>query len=454
MRAWHTSIVGEPNPYRALPKVDDLARRIDASLPGTLIVEVARAAIDWARDRIAAGDDFDLDREVTRRVRALERGSGVEVINATGTLLHTNLGRARWSEESAARAAMAATAYTNLEIDLETGARGRRGDYVMALLRSLTGAEDTLVVNNNASALLLALAATSAGRAVPVSRGELIEIGGSYRLPSVMQASGARLTEVGTTNRTRIGDFETALQIHDCGAILKVHPSNYRIEGFTEEASLAELAGLAADHRLPLIYDIGSGLLDDETPWLRDPSPEWLRGEPAVRQSLAAGADLVLFSGDKLLAGPQAGIAVGRSDVVEQMRAHPLTRALRVDGPTLAGLAATLEAYADNQAERLPFWRQAGARTSEIESRAMVVATELGADTVTGESAVGAGSAPGMAIPTTLVVLNGEDHLFSELLAATRPVLCRREGGALVIDLRSVDPEDDETLIEIISQCR
>ncbi|HIE21273.1 MAG TPA: L-seryl-tRNA(Sec) selenium transferase, partial [Acidimicrobiia bacterium] len=367
---WHTPGVTADNPYRSLPSVDELAAQIEGRLPWPLLVASARLAIDEAREAIASGDPADVAGNAERIVRALERRAGVRVINATGVLLHTNLGRAPWSERAVERALSAASHYTNLEIDLESGERSRRGRYVTELLQALTGAEDAVVVNNNASAVLLALAATSSGKAVPVARGELIEIGGSYRLPAVMEVSGARLVEVGTTNRTRLGDYETALQVHRCGAVLKVHPSNYRIEGFTSQPDLADLADLAHSRSLPLLYDVGSGLLDAETPWLEGGTPSWIADEPAVRQTLAAGADAVTFSGDKLLGGPQAGIVAGRAETVERLRAHPLARALRVDGATYAALTATLEAYAEGTAGELPFWRIAALSYQQLLDRA------------------------------------------------------------------------------------
>lgn len=454
MRTWHTLTVSESNAYRDLPSVDDLIGPFEDRLPHQLLVDLARSALDNARAEIGRGATTDVDAHLAQLVRTMVRSAGTEVINATGVLLHTNLGRARWADEAAAQAARAATSYSNVELDVESGERSRRGSYVTHLLQSLTGAEDALVVNNNASALLLALAATSAGRAVPVARGELIEIGGSYRLPEVMEVSGARLVEVGTTNRTRIGDYETATQVHDCGAILKVHPSNYRVEGFTEEASIAELADVAARRHLTLIYDIGSGLLDSDTPWLEGPTPEWLRGEPAARQALAEGAEVVTFSGDKLLGGPQAGVIVGSSAAVVRLRRHPLTRALRVDGATLGSLAVTLEAYARRRPESLPFWRQALADPAEIEARAKRLADALATTTTPGESAIGAGSVPGMSIPTTLVVLSGEDHLFEALLRSDRPILTRRDAGSLLIDLRTVDPGSDTEIAETVARCR
>jgi L-seryl-tRNA(Ser) seleniumtransferase len=318
----------------------------------------------------------------------------------------------------------------------------------------LTGAEAALIVNNNAAGLLLALAAIASGRAVPVSRGELIEIGGAYRLPEVIQASGARLVEVGTTNRTRIEDYLTATQVHDCGALLEVHPSNYTIEGFTQTASTAELADLSRQTGLPLIHDIGSGVLDLRGPWTGGVTPDWLAGEPGARQSLEDGADLVLFSGDKILGGPQSGIVVGRAELVNALRSHPLARALRVDGVTLAALAATLEAYADGDVSRIPFWAMATTPPDSLATRARALADALHGSVRPGHSAIGAGSAPGSGLPTTLVVLEGEDRLFGSLLARPTPVLSRRAGGALILDPRTMNPEDDAVVVESVLECR
>jgi L-seryl-tRNA(Ser) seleniumtransferase len=387
-------------------------------------------------------------------VRAVLGSTERRVINATGVLLHTNLGRAPWSENAWSRAGEIALGYSNLELDLDTGGRGRRGGYVTALLRSLTEAEDAMVVNNNAAAVLLSLAALASGRAVPVARGELIEIGGAYRLPEVMAASGALLVEVGTTNRTRLGDYQTALQLHRCAAILKVHPSNYRVEGFTEEVGIEALAQLAAKHQVPLIHDIGSGLLDADLPWLQGDRPRWLAEEPAARQSLQSGAGLVLFSGDKLLGGPQAGVIVGNASLVGHLRSHPLARALRPDAVTLAALAATLEAYAGGPLDEIPFWRMALTPYRDLEQRAAYLAERLDGRVTEGHSAVGGGSAPGALIPSPLVTLDGQDHLYEALLGAEPPVLARREEGALIIDLRCVDQAADETIVSTVLKCR
>ncbi|HEX6287470.1 MAG TPA: L-seryl-tRNA(Sec) selenium transferase [Acidimicrobiia bacterium] len=437
------------NPYRALPSVDVLADEVVSSLPRAVVVDIARLTLEQARGEIATGDDPDVVAQANRVAHAVERSAGTGVINATGVLLHTNLGRALWSDSAAHRAFEAATSFSNLEMDLETGARSRRGSYVTRLLQHLTNAEDALVVNNNAAALLLALAATARGRAVPVSRGELIEIGGSYRLPSVMEVSGARLVEVGTTNRTRLDDYRTAIQTYQCGALLKVHPSNYRIEGFTEESSLTELATLSTDE-VPLLYDLGSGLLDEGAPWV----PDWLRSEPGVRQSLAAGADLVMFSGDKLLGGPQAGVLVGDADLIERLRSNPLTRALRVDSVTYAGLGATLEVYLGADPTAIPFWRHALTPVDSLESRLESFSSVTGGEVVEAASVVGAGSAPGLSIPTPVLRIQDGASMFGGLISQNRPVLTRRDKGDLIVDLRAVDPQDDEVVVTALERCR
>jgi len=438
------------NPYRGLPSVDALADRIGGSVPRAIAVDVSRSAIEQARSDLADGRGADPEANARRVVRAIERSAGVPIVNASGVLLHTNLGRSPWPTRAVERASAAASGYTNLEMDVDTGERGRRGGYVERLLKSLTGAEAGFVVNNNAAALLLSLGATSAHRAVPVSRGELIEIGGAFRLPDVMEAGGARLVEVGTTNRTRLGDYQTAIQTHDCGAILKVHPSNYGIEGFTQEATAAELADLATANGLPFIYDIGSGLLDAEASWL----PAWLRDEPAARQSLDQGADLVTFSGDKLLGGPQAGIMVGAGDVITAVKSHPLARAMRADAVTYAALAATLEIYLEGSVDEIPFWRYALLEETDLETRCHALADAVGGVVEPGDSKVGAGSAPRISIPTLLVRLESRQDLYECLLSLDRPILTRRAAGDLIVDLRAVDPGDDAVVAAGIDKCR
>ena len=409
-----------------------------------------------AADRTRQDPTVDAESEAMRLASALLATRQRPVINATGVILHTNLGRAPLDPAAATAAMAAATGYTNLELDLDTGARGGRTSYVTALLRSLTGAEDALVVNNNAGALFLTLIAMASGREVPVSRGELIEIGGSYRLPELMASTGCRLVEVGTTNRTRVSDYADALG-PSTALLLKVHPSNYRIEGFSADAGLDELADLAHHHGLPLVFDAGSGLLDERTPWLPGPPPAWLAGEPGVVQSLTAGADLVLFSGDKLLGGPQGGIVVGNADLIDGLRRHPVTRAMRVDGPTLAALETTLEAYANRTASHLPLWTMAMLDDATLGPRCEFVAGAVAAATVVdGASTIGAGSVPGAKIPGPVIeVAVAADAAFERLLGGDPPIVARREAGRLVIDLRTVPVDEDGKVATALAEaCR
>ena len=438
---------------RDLPRVDELADRLRGhELPERLAIVVARNATEMARQLLLSGQSADpqaLAEELAAQVAATRP---TRIINATGVLLHTNLGRAPLSPRAGAAAAAINTHYANVEIDRDSGERGNRSAYANHLLVALTGAEAALVVNNNAAALLLALAALAAGGGAVVSRGEEIEIGGSFRLPELMQASGAGLVEVGTTNRTRLADYEAAAS--DAAVLLKVHPSNYRLEGFSESTSYADLAKLGRRSGIPLIADIGSGLLDTGAPWLPGSPPKWLREEPGVRQTLADGADLVLFSGDKLLGGPQAGIVVGRADLVERMARHPLARALRIDGATHAALAATLDLYASDRTLEIPFWSQVSLTYEELDVRHHRLLHRLdgNGDVVAGESLPGAGSVPGETIPSpNLLLSGGADQLWKSLLAAQPPILARRREGRLLIDLRTVDPEDDDNIVAALS---
>lgn len=429
---------------RSLPAVHRLADQLD--LPQVLAIGVARAAVDAARDAIEAGEPADAVALATADAERLRRLRPTSVVNATGVLLHTNLGRAPLHPAAAEAARTAALGYGNVELDLGTGERGGRGAWVHRLLTELTGAEAALVVNNNAGALLAVLMALAADRSVPVSRGELIEIGGSYRLPELMAASGARLVEVGTTNRTRIDDYRRALD-DSTALLLKVHPSNYRVEGFAEDADIDELAGLGAETGLPVVFDAGSGLLDATTPWLGTPPPGWLGDEPAVRQSLDH-ADLVLVSGDKLLGGPQAGIVVGPADLVAAVRAHPVARSLRVPGPTLAALGATLELYADGRAREIPFWAMATADPDVLRSRAEAVASAVGGTVEERPGSVGGGSVPGSELPGPVVVADHGDRRWRSLVAGDPPIVARREAGQLVVDLRAVPPALDSVVTE------
>jgi L-seryl-tRNA(Ser) seleniumtransferase len=410
-------VTGEARP----PSVDALARELaDVGLPHPLLVDAARAAV-------AAGDPSSARARAEAVAAALLR----PVVNATGVLLHTNLGRA----PLAGPPAVGGGRYSNLEFDLAAGRRGSRGHHAASLLARAAGAEAALVVNNNAAAVLLVLAALAPGRAVVVSRGELVEIGGGFRVPEVMAQSGCRLVEVGTTNRTRLSDYRGALAANDDVAlVLKVHQSNYRIVGFTEEVAVRELAGLGP----PVVVDLGSGLLDATTPWLSGPPPAWLAEEPAARQTLAAGADLVTFSGDKLLGGPQAGVIAGRAELVATCQRHPLNRALRPGGLVLAALQETALAYLRRDGDAIPFWRMASTPVAELRGRAAALGVGEVCSTV---AVAGGGSVPGQEVPSAGVAVPG-DHA-AALRAHDPPVIARVHEGATVCDLRTVDPADD-----------
>ena len=419
------------------PSVDQLARSLaDTGLPHPLLVDVAREAIA-AGAPSSAGD----------RAREVARALLGPVINATGVLLHTNMGRAPLMGSVGGVGGTAAPVpvrYSNLELDLATGRRGSRSTHAAGLVARATGAEAALVVNNGAAAVLLVLAALAAGRPVPVSRGELVEIGGGFRVPEVMAQSGARLVEVGTTNRTRIADYEGALAAHpDVAIVLKVHQSNYRVVGFTESTDVQALARLGP----PVVVDLGSGLLDADTPWLgAGAPPAWLADEPAVRQTLEAGAGLVTFSGDKLFGGPQAGIIAGRADLVARCARHPINRALRPGGLVLDALQSTALAYLRRDGDAIPFWRMVTLDSASLTARA----TAMGHGRVLAvESVVGGGSAPGITIASAGIALDG-DHT-AALRSCNPPVIARVEGGATIIDLRTVDPADDETLRAALS---
>ncbi len=416
-------------PHERPPSVDRLARRLASdTLPHPLAVEVARAAIDG--DRVA---------EAPAMARLRRRRMLSPVINATGVLLHTNLGRAPLAHSTTAD-------YSNLELDLATGTRGSRQAAVGELLATAAGAEAAMVVNNCASAVLLALAALGPGAGVAVSRGELVEIGGAFRVPDVMAQSGAALIEVGTTNRTRLGDYRQAVEGVGAVAVLKVHQSNYRIVGFVEETGVAALASLGVD----VLADIGSGLLDVACPWLDGPPPRWLDGEPAARQTLQAGADLVLFSGDKLFGGPQAGIIAGRRDLVAACARHPLARALRPGSLVLSALQATALAYLRRDGMAIPFWRMATLPTGGLRDRAEKVAAAV-ADTVVvdTEAVPGGGTLPTVSIPSVGVSVPGD--LTAALRGQDRPVIARVGGEDTVLDLRTVAEGDDAALVDALA---
>ena len=418
----------DPSPQQRPPSVDRLARSLaDTGLPHPLLVDAARTAVIEAT---AAGDPASAGSRARVLAEDTARALLTDVVNASGVLLHTNLGRAPWSPPVGDD-----RRYTTLEFDLASGSRGSRQDGAPALLARACGAEAAMVVNNCASAVLLVLAALAAGRGVAISRGELVEIGGGFRIPDVMDQSGARLIEVGTTNRTRIDDFSSALASHpDVALTMSVHQSNYRIEGFTETASVADLADLA----VPVVADIGSGLLDAACPWLEDGPPSWLAGEPAARQTLEAGAALVTFSGDKLLSGPQAGIIAGQADLVAVCAAHPLARALRPGSLVLRSLQDLALAYLARDGQNIPFWRMATTPVDELRTRAERIAPELAADTV---AVPGGGTLPGVEIPSAGLVLAGDR--VAELRAGTPPLVARVADDATVLDLRTVHPDDD-----------
>ncbi len=417
-----------PAPHSRPPSVDALARQLaDIDLPHPLLVDAARRAI-------SAGDPGSARGIAERTAATLLR----PVINATGVLLHTNLGRAPLGFAHLSEPLR----YSNLEFDLTTGRRGSRSGHAASLLARACGAEAALVVNNGAAAVLLVLTALAQGRPAVVSRGELVEIGGGFRIPDVMAQSGARLVEVGTTNRTRLRDYRAAVDAEpDVALILKVHQSNYRIVGFTEAAEVRELAGLGP----PVVADIGSGLLDADTPWLADGPPVWLAGEPAARQTLAAGAAVVTFSGDKLLGGPQAGVVAGRRELVAACSAHPLSRALRPGGLVLAALQQTALAYLRRDGDAIPFWRMAAIPVPVLRARAGALGVGRVVETV---AVAGGGSVPGQEVPSVGVAVDG-DHA-EALRAHGPPIVARVHEGATVCDLRTVDPADDQVLADAL----
>lgn len=421
------------------PSVDQLARSLEhTELPHPLRVEVARQAI--------AEDAVDRIEELARR---RQRRLLTPVINATGVLLHTNLGRAPMGLDLA-------PAYSNLELSLETGQRGSRQQAVGDLLATAAGAESAMVVNNCAGAVLLTLAALGAGRGVAVSRGELVEIGGGFRIPDVMRQSGARLVEVGTTNRVRLSDYTDAVdQDDDLALLLKVHRSNYQIVGFTEDVSISALGTLD----VPLVADIGSGLLDAACPWLDGPPPSWLSDEPAARQTLQAGADLVLFSGDKLFGGPQAGIIAGRRDLVAACGKHPLARALRPGDLVLSALQATTIAYLERRGDDIPFWRMAATPIDELASRADRICSAIDALSNDGphrptikptptEGVPGGGTLPTVTIPSHGIEIDRD--VTEALRAGKRPIIARVDQGVTIVDLRTVHPDDDGILVDAL----
>lgn len=422
-------------------------------------VAAARTAIEEAKASFDSQPEVSgweaLKSRAEEILASLEQHRLHSVINATGVLLHTNLGRAPLSVQALQAIERISLGYSNLEYNTKKAERGSRYHHAADLACRLTGAEAALVVNNNAAAVLLALAATASDREVIVSRGELIEIGGGFRIPEIMAQSSAVLREVGTTNRTRLSDYAKAINTNTA-AIMKIHPSNYRIEGFASSVPSSDLAILAADRGVKFIHDVGSGLLRRS---IGGHQPAWLNSEPTVVESVSEGADLVSFSADKLLGGPQAGLLVGKTESVRALHRSPLLRAFRIDKMSLAALESTLLSYLNNSELSLPFWRMAMIpkeqlleRTKKIQSalETLGVSTEV----VDGNSTLGGGSAPGSAIPTVLLQIHPEQTSVDDLqlrLASSKPsIVARINNDTLIFDLRTVDPDSDQELTDAL----
>ncbi|MBC6937354.1 MAG: L-seryl-tRNA(Sec) selenium transferase [Chloroflexi bacterium] len=441
------------NRLRALPSVDALMNRaadLTAAYGYPAALAAVRAVLEGLRERIRAGealapDAADILAQAAGHLKHRFQPTLRPVINATGIIIHTNLGRAPLSTAAQQAVQTAAALYNTLEFDLETGGRGSRLVHADLLLQDVTGAEAALVVNNNAAALVLALLALASGREVVISRGQLVEIGGGFRVPDVMAQSGALLREVGTTNRTRAADYERAIT-PETAALLRAHASNFKQLGFVESVPLPELAGIAHRHGLILIDDLGSGALLDTAAY-------GLEHEPTVQESIQAGADLVCFSGDKLLGGPQAGILVGRHDLIDRLKRHPLARAIRADKLCLAGLSATLEHYRKGEAaQAIPIWQMIARPLDDIRQTAEKWAVQAGGAVIAGESAVGGGSLPGETLPTALLALDvpQPDAFMERLRAAEPPVIARIAGGRVLFDPRTVLPGQDQDLMRIV----
>ena len=440
---------------RSLPAVDALlgdaaGQALCAQYGRAATLEALREALQQSRSDIRSGagtasSPSALLECATAMLSQRFRPGLRRVINASGVILHTNLGRAPLAEAAVQAMAEVGAHYNTLEYDLGRGARGGRLKHCEAALCALTGAEAALVVNNNAAALVLLLATLAQGRDVIISRGQLIEIGGGFRVPEVMSSAGARLVEVGTTNRTRLADYERAIG-PDTALLLRAHASNFRMTGFTEEAPLAQLAQLAHARGLLLVDDLGSGALLDTAQF-------GLLHEPTVAESMAAGADLVAFSGDKLTGGPQAGIIVGRAEPLDALKRHPLARALRADKLCLAGLAATLDLWQRGAAlTQIPIWRMIAREAEELHTVAAAWAQRLGGSVVAGESAVGGGSLPGATLPTWLLALEvtQPDEFLAQLRAAQPPVIARIADGRVLLDPRTVLPREEEELLAVL----
>jgi L-seryl-tRNA(Ser) seleniumtransferase len=447
-----------------LPSVNKLLQHHDlnrlADIHGhELLVNAIRSELELARQQIIAGQPSpsvaELVQSIMARLSANVRPSLQPVINATGVIIHTNLGRALLSQRAREAMFQAASTYSNLEYDLEAGQRGSRYVHAADLLCRLSGAEAAVVVNNNAGAVILALTALAKGREVIISRSQLVEIGGGFRIPDIMAQSGANLVEVGTTNRTYVRDYERAIGSFRTGLLLAVHHSNYQITGFTSQPSLAELADLSRRYGIPLMEDLGSGTLLDTTPY-------GLAHEPTIQESLAAGVDIVTASGDKLLGGPQAGLIFGKAETIQELKKQPLIRALRVDKTTLAAMQATLLAYLENKATaEIPVWRMISADINQLARRArrwqtalrrLSLSPDISVTVADSASTVGGGSLPGQTLPTKALAIstNFVDTLARKLRQTDPPVIARIEADQLLLDPRTVLPEQDKTLLALL----
>jgi len=459
MREMITQPVDRQSEYRKLPAVDALLRvpaiaLLAAEYGDGLTTAAARAELAAARAAIAAGqtapDATAWPARLSARLAAQDAPSLRPVINATGVIVHTNLGRAPLSPAALAAVQAVAAGYSSLEYDLAAGSRGSRHDHARQLLRDLTSAEDAMVVNNNAAAVFLVLSALCHGRGVLISRGQLVEIGGGFRIPDVLRQSGAHLVEVGTTNRTHTRDFSAAVTA-ETAAIMRVHSSNFKQVGFVTMPDLDDLAALAHARGMLLIDDLGSGTLLDTAAY-------GLAPEPMVQQSVAAGADLITFSGDKLLGGPQAGLIVGRAELIERLRRHPMARALRVDKMTLAALEATLRSFSRGRAvDEIPVWQMIAAPAEELAARAArwqarLAEAGFAAQVQPGESAVGGGSLPGETLPTWLLAVDhaAPDALAARLRGGALPVVCRIQHDRLLFDPRTVLAEQETPLLDAL----
>jgi L-seryl-tRNA(Ser) seleniumtransferase len=444
--------------FRNLPSVDKVLAEpglaeLLSHVKRDLVVDAVRTELGQVRKSLAAGGEAPTAEAVAASVAqaslATLRAWPTPVINATGVILHTNLGRAPLSEASLQAAVAASEGYSDLELRLEEGKRGSRHTAVAALLRRLIGAGSAIAVNNNAGAMLLGLAAVAAGREVIVSRGEASEIGGGFRIPDVLAQSGAKLVEVGTVNRTYARDYERAIT-PETAALLVVHRSNFQVIGFTTEPTLDEIVAVGLAHDVPVLHDLGSGALLDTAGF-------GLTHEPMPSESLAAGAGLVFFSGDKLLGGPQAGIVVGSEELVGKLASHPLARALRADKMTLAALHATLLHYVRDEApEAIPIWRMIGMPPADLAARAGAMAKLVGkgADVVEGSSAIGGGSMPGDVLATSLVRVDpgeaGADELAKRLRTGSPAIMARIEDGCVLVDPRTIPPSRDAEVAEAV----